>query len=331
MEWPMKKRYGVPMNTYGHILPGASRIAKLYSPSKDAIRRIAWIDHYQKHKNGRLTCRYFGIPPKTFYKWFKRYKIRGVEGLESVSRKPHRFRESKIPLSHIDRVIHWRKLYPMYSKYKIGVLLDREDGIKMSASSVGRVFQKYKLFFPSAIPAKRQRHRQAAAKQHLAPYYRSRAPGELAEADMKHVSFFGRRRYFFVGIDCVSKRLAVHVGTNSTSRQAGNVLEKMKAFPFPVEKIRVDNGSENLKDFIVKAQSLNIEQYFTRYRRPKDKPFVERVIGTIEKEFIQQGKLAIELEDQRNLVEAWVKHYNTFRPHQSLGYLTPEAYESKFT
>ena len=147
---------------------------------------------------------------------------------------------------------------------------------------------------------------------------------------MKHVSFFGRRRYFFVGIDCVSKRLAVHVGTNATSRQASNVLEKLKVFPFPVEKIRVDNGSENLKDFIAKAQSLNIEQYFTRYRRPKDKPFVERVIGTIEKEFIQQGKLAVELEDQRNLVEVWVKHYNTFRPHQSLGYLTPEAYESKF-
>lgn len=326
----MKKRYGVPMNTYGHILPGAVKIAKIYSPGKEAKQRLAWIDHYKKHKNGRLTCRYFGIPPKTFYKWFNRYELRGIKGLEPVSKRPHKFRESKIPLENIDRVIHWRKLYPVYSKYKIAVLLKREDNIKMSPSTVGRIFNQYKLFFPSAIPAKSQRYRQAAVKQRLQPYYRSKQPGELGEADMKHVSFFGRRRYFFVGIDCVSKRLAIHVGTNSTSCQASNVLDQMKSFPFPTEKVRVDNGSENLKDFAAKAQSLNIGQYFTRYRRPKDKPFVERVIGTIEKEFIQQGKLAFDLEDQRQLVQEWVKHYNTFRPHQSLNYLTPEAFESRF-
>lgn len=326
----MKKQYGVTMNTYGHILPGAEKLSKIYLPSKEAKQRLFWISYYKKHKNGRLTCRYFGIPPKTFYKWLKRYDLRGIKGLESVSKRPHSFRESKIPLQHIDRVIHWRKLYPEFSKYKISVLLKREDSITMSPSTVGRVFNQYKLFFPSAIPAKRQRHRRVAARERLHPYYRSKQPGELGEADMKHVSFFGQRRYFFVGIDCVSKRLAVHVGTNSTSCQASNVLNKMKSFPFPIEKVRVDNGSENLKDFSAKAEELNIKQYFTRFRRPKDKPFVERVIGTIEREFIQQGKLAIELADQRRLVNEWVNHYNTFRPHQSLGYLTPEAFESKF-
>jgi putative transposase len=86
---------------------------------------------------------------------------------------------------------------------------------------------------------------------------------------------------------------------------------------------------KNLKDFTLKAQSLNIDQYFTRYRRPKDKPFVQRVIGTIEREFIQQGKLAHNIDDQRQLVDEWVDHYNTFRPHQTLHYLTPEAYESR--
>lgn len=326
----MKKRYGVSMNTYGHILPGAVRLSKIYSPSKEAKQKLLWLDHYKKYQNGRLTCRYFGIPPKTFYKWFNRFKQRGIKGLEVVSKKPHKLRQSKVPLENINRIIHWRKLYPIYSKYKIAVLLVREDGIKMSPSTVGRVIKKYRLFFKSPIPAKSQRNRCVVARQRLHPYYRSKRPGELGEADMKHVSFFGQRRYFFVGIDCISKRLAVHVGTNSSSIQASHVLDQMKVFPFPIEKIRVDNGGENLKDFALKAQSLNIGQYFTRYRRPKDKPFVERVIGTIEREFIQQGKLAINLEDQRKLVQEWVNHYNTFRPHQNLNYLTPQAYESKF-
>lgn len=325
----MKKHYGVPMNTYGSVLPGAARLARLYQPSKEAKQRQSWLDHYHKHGNGRLTCRYFGVPPKTFYKWLKRYQEKGVRGLEGVTTRPHHFRESDIPLEQVDRVRYWRRLYPMYSKYKIAVLLEREDGIKLSPSSVGRIFVKYKLFFASPIVSKRQRYRRVVTKPHLHPYYRSKLPGELAEVDMKHVSFFGTRRYFFVGIDCVSKRLAVHVGTASTSIQASHVLEQIKRFPFPITKIRVDNGSENLKDFATKATELGIEENFTRYRRPKDKPFVERVIGTIEREFIQQGKLATNLEDQRTLVRDWVEHYNNFRPHQGLQYLTPVAYESK--
>ncbi len=145
---------------------------------------------------------------------------------------------------------------------------------------------------------------------------------------MKHVSFFGMRRYFFVGIDCVTKRLAVHVGTNSSSRQASRLLDKVQqTFPYPVTQLRVDNGSENLKDFYARAEALGMQQYFTRPHQPKDKPFVERVIGTIEREFIQQGKLALDLTQQRQLVEEWVIHYNTFRPHQSLNNLTPEAFE----
>ena len=326
----MKKRYGIPMNTFGHILPGAEKISKIYHLSKEAKQRLAWIDHYNKNKNGRLTCRYYGIPPKTFYKWFKKYELRGIKGLEAISKRPLKFRESKIPLEYINAVIHWRKLYPMYSKYKIAVLLQREEQITVSPSTISRIFKKYKLFFPTPIAAKKKRYRRTIAKKRLDPYYRSKRPGELGEADMKHVCFFNQPRYFFVGIDCVSKRIAVHVGTHSSSLQASNILTEMKKFPFPIEKLRVDNGSENLKDFAEKAQELNIEQYFTRYRRPKDKPFVERVIGTIEREFIQQGKLSFDLDIQRKLIAEWVDHYNTFRPHQSLGYLTPEMYESRF-
>ncbi len=326
----MGKRYGVPMQTYGHILPGAARIARLTSISKIAKQRLTWLDHYRTHGNGRLTCRYYGITPKTLYKWQKRYQRLGLRGLEDISRKPHSFRTSKLPIEQVQAVIHWRTKYPMYSKYKLAILLKREAGINLSPSTIGRVFVRHQLFFPTPIAPKNHRHRRVASKQRLHPYYRSQRPGELGEADMKHVSFFGQRRYFFVGLDCVSKRLAVEVGTASTSRQASRLLNQMKQFPFPIQKVRVDNGAENLKDFATKATELGIEQYFTRYRRPKDKPFVERVIGTIEREFIQQGKLASDLADQRRLVEEWVVHYNTFRPHQNLGYLTPAEYERSF-
>lgn len=324
----MKGRYGVAMNSYGHILPGATKVARIVSPSKEAQHRLQWIDHYHNHKNARLTCRYFGIPPKTLYKWLGRHNEQGVRGLEDVSRKPKTFRQSQLPQEHVDAVIRWRTLYPQFSKYKLATILEREDRIFLSPSTIGRLLVKHKLFFPSPIAPKKTRYRRVVTKHQLHPYYRSKVPGELIEADMKHVSFFGQRRYFFVGIDCITKRLAVHVGTNSSSRQASRLLERVhQTFPYPVQQLRVDNGSENLKDFMAKAEELGMKQYFTRPRRPQDKPFVERVIGTIEREFIQQGKLAVDLGDQRQMVDEWVDHYNTFRPHQSLNNLTPEAFE----
>ena len=323
----MKGRYSVAMNTYGHILPGADKVSRIVNPSKIVKQRLRWMDYYKKCGNVRLTCRYFGIPPKTFYKWYKRYQMRGILGLEDTSRKPKTYRKSKVPIEYVQAVIRLRKQYPTYSKYKLATLLEAKD-IILSPSTIGRIFVKHKLFFPSPIAPKRVRYRRVVTKQRLSPYYRSKKPGELIEADMKHIAFFGPK-YFFVGIDCVTKRIAVHVSTWCSSKQASELLVKMvEQFPYPIQQLRVDNGSENLKDFATKAKELGIAEYFTRPYQPKEKPFVERVIGTIEREFIQQGKLAESVGEQQRLIDEWVKHYNTVRPHQALNNLTPAQFEA---
>jgi transposase InsO family protein len=53
------------------------------------------------------------------------------------------------------------------------------------------------------------------------------------------------------------------------------------------------------------------------------------VIGTIEREFIQQRKLACDVETQQRLINEWLNEYHNFRPHQALGYLTPNEYYQK--
>lgn len=46
----MSKKIG-QATTYGLIIPGVARIAKITSLSKEAARRLKWIDHYRKKKN----------------------------------------------------------------------------------------------------------------------------------------------------------------------------------------------------------------------------------------------------------------------------------------
>jgi transposase len=36
-----------------------------------------------------ITCKRYGTSRKTYYKWNNRYKLKGMEGLSHLSRRPH--------------------------------------------------------------------------------------------------------------------------------------------------------------------------------------------------------------------------------------------------
>jgi len=44
---------------------------------------------------------------------------------------------------------------------------------------------------------------------------------------------------------------------------------------------------------------------------------------------VQQGNLVSSLDEQQRKIDAWLDEYHNFRPHQSLGYLTPNEYYQK--
>lgn len=318
------------MNIYGAIMPGTASLARIpVGLSKQARQRIKWFDYYHKCCNISRTCRYYGISRKTFYKWKRRYLKYHLPSLENDSRRPRHLRQSKIPWEQVLVVKKLRTQYPYYSKYKVSVILKRDHSINLSASTVGRIIKKYNLFFKS--PYRRKKERYASVnRRKLSKDYPIKAPGDLIESDMKHIPFLGQKRYCFVAVDCVGKAIAVKISSTSSSAQNSLIIEHIKqTFPFSIKSWRNDNGSENLKDFHQALEKAGISQYFTHPSCPKDKPFVERVIGTIEREFIQQGKLACDVETQQKLINKWLDEYHNYRPHQALGYLTPNEYYKK--
>lgn len=324
-----KSRYnGCHMN-YGTILPGAKSVLRLPKLSKAAKQRVKWFDYHKRCGNIAKTCRYFGISRKTFHKWKNRYSAYYLPTLENKSRKPHRFRQSTLPREQVSLVKRLRTQYPYYSKCKIAVIVKRDHGIILSPSTIGRIIKKHNLFFKLKYPAKKKRY--AAIQRKRLPHdYTIQVPGDLIESDMKHMPFLGNKRYAFVAIDCVGKGVTIKVSTSPSSFQNAGLIEQAKqSFPFPIKAWENDNGSENLKNFHQKLTDENIPQYFAHPYCPKDKPYVERVIGTLEREFIQQGNLVTTVEEQQRRIDAWLDEYHNFRPHQSLGYLTPNEYYQK--
>ena len=318
------------MNIYGAIIPGATSLARLsVRLSKQARQRIRWCDYYHRCQNISRTCRYYGISRKTFYKWKRRYLKYHLPSLENNSRRPKHSRQSKIPWQQVLVVKKLRTQYPYYSKYKLSVILKRDHSITLSASTVGRIIKKYNLFFKSPYRRKKERYASVNRKK-LSKDYPIKAPGDLIESDTKHMPFLGQKRYCFVAIDCVGKAIAVKISSTSSSGQNSLRIKQIKqTFPFLIKSWRNDNGGENLKDFQEALEKAEISQYFTHPSCPKDKAFVERVIGTIEREFIQQGKLACDVKTQQKLINEWLDEYHNYRPHQALGYLTPNEYYKK--
>ena len=116
---------GFPMQIT-HVFPrGARRLARIPKLSRDATLRLRWFDYYRKTQNASLTCRYFGISRKTFYKWKRRYNRWDLRSLETRSRAPRRRRKRMIPLEKSLRIKALRKKYIRYGKEKLKVLYEK--------------------------------------------------------------------------------------------------------------------------------------------------------------------------------------------------------------
>ena len=91
-----------------------------------------------------------------------------------------------------------------------------------------------------------------------------------------------------------------------------------------------DNGSENKGEAWDFLEEQEIVQYFAHPKSPKEKPFVERFIGSLQRECLDVYKEDIVTEeDLIYYVNRWLNNYHFLRPHQSLNYQTPAAYCAK--
>ena len=330
----MHGRYGVPMNIYGTRLPGAARIARVPVLSKRAKQRLSWIDWYHRHgKNARQTCRHFGISPDTFYTWYRRYDPRNLHSLEDRSRKPHRVRQPMTPSPLIGRMKALREQYPRWGEDKLAILLKREQWA-VSPSTVGRRLRELRKRGLLVEPRRQRTERRALLlrRPHAAPKpwdYVPEAPGDLVELDTLSVTVLpGIRRYHFSARDVVSKWDVGEVGTRATSRAALRLLDALQErLPFPVGALQIDGGSEWKAAFERACQVRGVTLWVLPPKSPRLNPHVERSNGTWRQEFYRVYRVSPDsIRMHRQQVRDWERTYNTIRPHQALGYLTPAEF-----
>jgi transposase InsO family protein len=93
-----------------------------------------------------------------------------------------------------------------------------------------------------------------------------------------------------------------------------------------VQAIQVDGGSEFMVEFELACQAKGIAVYVLPPRSPKLNGRVERLNGTSRREFWDCDDGDLDLPTLRSKLRAFEEPYNTERPHQALGDLTPAAF-----
>ena len=96
--------------------------------------------------------------------------------------------------------------------------------------------------------------------------------------------------------------------------------------PFGVRALQVDGGSEFMAGFEEACHGRGIELFTLPPRSPKLNGSVERANRTHAEEFYECSNAEPTVAALGAELLVWETTYNTVRPHQALGYLTPAEF-----
>ena len=186
-------------------------------------------DYYNSHgHNARLTCRYFGISPQTFYRWKRRYAPRNLKTLENRSHRPKHLRQPTAPLELVEAVLRLREQYPCWGKDKLVVLL-RQQGFQVSTSMVGRIIRRLKN--RGVLQEPLRNHISARRRLLKRPYairkpkdYVVEQPGDLVQLDTLDIRPLpGMVLKHFTARDTMSRWDVLEVYSRATASTAARV------------------------------------------------------------------------------------------------------------
>lgn len=300
-----------------------------------AQMHLEWIIFYSTSgkRNASVTAAYFGISRKTLHKYLSRFDETDLRSLEERSRAPHRKRQRTITTQEEDRIIGLRK----QSKCKRGKKKLQRNywnkyRMKISTDKIQQTIDKFHLF-PNraerqAQIKKNKRKRKEQAKIRIHQFEKKEELGYLWHTDTVVIYWNSQRRVIFTAIEDQTKIAYARIYQSGSSRSGKDFLERLIYLSnHQIVNAHHDNGVEFEGEFEKACEQLGIQQVYSRVRRPKDNPVLERFNRTIQEEWLEVSEVGLDGVQQANLdLTEWLVDYNFDRPHQSLDYQSPIEY-----
>jgi transposase InsO family protein len=272
-------------------------------------------------------CREFRISRKTGYKFVRRYKLWGPEGLHDLSRAPHN-QPNAVPEQVQELIADMRASHPTWGPRKVRALLARDhEGLAVpAASTIGAVLKRRGL-----VTARKRRRNTTS----LTPVHLSQPDGcnDVWCADFKgHFALRnGKRCHPFTVSDSYSRMLLRCQALSNTDTRTVRPLwvATFREYGIP-SAIRTDNGPPfatnglgGLSELSIWWIKLGIRPERIRPGCPQENGRHERMHRTLKSDATAppQSNLAA----QQRVFDRFTDEYNHLRPHEALEQQTPAS------
>jgi transposase InsO family protein len=265
-----------------------------------------------------------GVSVRTAYKWLKRYREQGLDGLHNRSSRPKHCPHAT-PADCSEKIIERRKCRHTYRQISrdLGVghstvarLLRREGLNRLANLEPARTVQRYEYDQPGGL-----------LHLDIKKLGRFHRPGHRVTGNRRQDSVGAGWEYVHVAIDDHSRIAFSAICPDETAKSAcAALLQAMRYYAslgIHFQRVLTDNGScYRSKRFQRLCGRLKLKHLRTKPYTPRTNGKAERFIQTALHEWAYARQYAS--SDQRaEHLAVWLHQYNWHRPHASLGYLPP--------
>jgi len=276
--------------------------------NKEIKQRLVWVKLFEETKDAGLVCRRCGISRPTLRKWWKRYLEQGIDGLNSLSKRPLNSPNTKINPEIEGLILQMRSARNLGAR-RLQTELMRLHDISLSLATIHKVLKLHQV--KPIIKFRR--------KADYVRYSRP-LPGDRVQMDTCKLA---PGLYQYTSIDDCTRYRVLRIYNRRTAANTLDFLEcVIEEMPFPIQRIQTDRG---LEFFAEKVQKKMME-YGIKFRpnkpgSPHLNGKVERSQKTDKSEFY--ATVDINSDNLQEKLAEWQHYYNWMRPHSALKGKTP--------
>ena len=239
----------------------------------------------------------------------------------------HRSTQRRIPRGRDDEeqltadIVELVRRYGRYGYRKIAALLRSTAGWVVNDKRVERIWRREGL----KVPARQPKRSRLWLADGSCIRLRAERPNHVWSYDFVEDRTHDGRKYRMLNIidEFTHECLAIRIDRRLKSIDVIDVLSDLFILRGVPEHIRSDNGPE----FVAKAVqewigAVGAKTAYIAPGSPWENGFIESFNARLRDELLD-GEIFYTLAEAKIIVESWRRHFNTVRPHGSLGYKPP--------
>jgi putative transposase len=206
---------------------------------------------------------------------------------------------------------------------RVHLMLERQ-GIVMNQKKLRRLYREEKL----QVRKRGGRKRALGTRR---PMLLPSRTNERWSLDFVSDAFTDGRRFRILAVvdDFSRECLALVADTSLSGLRVTRELDALIRLRGKPATVVSDNGTELTSMAVLKwCQETNVEWHYIQPGKPMQNGFVESFNGSFRDECLNET-LFSSLAEARSQIIAWKEDYNSYRPHSSLGNLTPNEFASQ--